>query len=454
MNRNRFDADKDVPAGTGPEADHTQRMCASFIVGEYLAVNALRDMYLLVEGPDCAHIKTQFVQGSHDWMSELTSVSGFHRIANTALHPDQMSASREEKLRESLLRLASHPRVPALALTSMPMAFVTGADYERLTVEVSEQSGKPVLHVPGKSLSGDWLDGYAEVLHALASRIDLQAANPDPERVAVVGYLFDRNEGDHTANVAEIKRALQALGLDPVSIWLCGQSYAELSAVRDAGTIISFPYGRRAARKLARRTGARLVETRLPFGLPAVEEWMRQLGEAFDRRERAEAFIDAELSRVIPRLEWVIPFLFQNRRLGYIGDPHLLPGLMSYAEMLGASLSFAVITNRPEHTRELPAEAREMDLLVYPKAKTFSRFLASRMRKENLDALVASDAGHLGGAVATLEIGFPSPGRHALYERPFLGFGGALAFADSLADRMHLHAASRPHGRRFSRVPE
>ena len=35
---------------------------------------------------------------------------------------------------------------------------------------------------------------------------------------------------------------------------------------------------------------------------------------------------------------------------------------------------------------------------------------------------------------AVVEFGFPSFGRHALYDRPFLGFGGFLAFAETLAD--------------------
>jgi nitrogenase molybdenum-iron protein alpha/beta subunit len=181
---------------------------------------------------------------------------------------------------------------------------------------------------------------------------------------------------------------------------------------------------------------------------------VRQLGEAFGKQNRAEAFIDSELSRAVPRLEWVIPFMFQNRGIGYIGDPHLLPGMISYIEMLGGSLRFAIITNRPDHTRDLPGEAENLDLLIYPRSKTFSSFLASRIGEGKVDALVASDTGHFGGSVPTLEIGFPSPSRHALYERPFLGFGGALAFADSLADRMQMHAVYRSRDRRSARVPE
>ncbi len=420
-----------------PESpDYTQPVGARFMTGVFLAVNAIRDLHLLVEGPDCIHIKTQFLQGNHDWLSTLTSVSGFHRIANTALHPDQMSGSRENAVRERLQTIASHPTVPAVALTSMPMAFVTGADYERLTAEVAEATGKPILHVPGRSLSRDWLDGYGEVLHALAGQLELRRGKSQPDHVAIVGYLFDRNEGDHTANLGELERILTGLGLNLVSVWLGGQRSSELAAVETASTIISLPYGRRAARTLARRLDARVIETSLPFGLPATEAWVRQLGTALGRQDQAAAVIDRELGRVIPKLEWVIPYVFQNLRVGYVGDPHLLPGLLSYLRVLGASLELAVITNRSAHTCELPAEIAELDLLVEPKISTLGKFLGDRLGRGSVDLLVGSDLGNLNCPVASYELGFPSPTRHALFDRPFLGFGGALALADSLANAM------------------
>jgi nitrogenase molybdenum-iron protein alpha/beta subunit len=420
--------------------DFTQPVGARFMTGVFLAVNAIRDLYLLVEGPDCTHIKTQFLQGNHDWLSTLTSVSGFHRIANTALHPDQMSGSRESAVRDRLQKIASHPTVPAVALTSMPMAFVTGADYERVTAEVAEATGKPIIHVPGRSLSRDWLDGYAEVQSALAGQLELRQSEAQPENVAIVGYLFDRNEGDHTANLQELRSILSGLGLNLVSVWLGGQHSNELAAVETAGTIISLPYGRRAARTLARRLGARLIETSLPFGLPATEAWVRQLGAEFGRPEQAEVIIDRELARVIPKLEWIIPFVFQNLRVGYVGDPHLLPGLRSYLGVLGASLDMAVITNHSRHTCELPADVAELDLLVEPRISTLGKFLGDRLGRQSVDLLVGSDLGNLNCPVASYELGFPSPTRHALFDRPFLGFGGALALADSLANAMTARA--------------
>ena len=100
--------------------DFSMRVGYTYLLGVYLAVNAISDAFLLVEGPDCTHMKTQYIQGNHDWLSTLTSVSGLHRVANTALHPSLMSESREANLRERLERMAAHPEVTGLLLTAMP----------------------------------------------------------------------------------------------------------------------------------------------------------------------------------------------------------------------------------------------------------------------------------------------------------------------------------------------
>jgi len=417
------------------QEDLSQRAIQTYMIGVFLAVNAIRDAYLLVEGPDCIHMKTQFIQGNHDWLSTLTSVSGYHRIANTALHPVQMTASREETLREFLGRIAERPNVPGVLLTSMPMAFITGSDYDRLCLDVSEATGKAVVHVKGKSLSGDWLDGYEETLLSLARQLDLSGGRPDSNKVAIIGNLFDRNEGDHRANVRDLRAMLGALGLETVTIWLEGRDFSELSAVRDAGTILSFPYGRRAARWVAKRTGAGLIECDLPFGLAATERWVRQLGDALGRENEAEALIDRELSEVVPTLEWVIPFFFENRRWGFVGDPHLANGLHEIAGTVGARLAFAVITNTPHHERELSRElVEEARVLVYPRQRTLSDFVHGAIQEDVVSLVVAHSDAMSSRYVAAVELGFPSMYSHCLYDRPFLGFHGFLALIDSMVN--------------------
>lgn len=441
------DADAGAVPGAGGAADpasqdHSQRITFTFMVGVYVATNAIRDAFTLVEGPDCTHMKTQYVQGNHDWMSTLTSVSGHHRIANTALHPVQMTKSREQAIETTLMRIASHPTVGGVMMTSMPMAVITGADYERLCRGVQQATGRTVIHVPGKSLSGDWMDGYAEVLISLARQLDLSGGTKDPRKVAIVGHMFDRNEGDHRANVRELRRILAALDLEPVSIWLEGQRFEQLRDVRDAGTILSFPYGRKAAQWLARRTGARLVACELPFGLTATENWVRQLGRELDREAAAEALIDRELAAIVPPLEFLIPYVFQNRCAGFVGDPHLARGFAETAALLGMQLDFAIVTNPKHHLAGLD---RVLDsgtlLLVHPRLKPLLDLMRSRIADHRVGLLVSSSAAV--GMVAkddlaTVEFGFPSFHTHALADRPFLGFAGILPFIDGMANALRM----------------
>jgi len=425
--------------------DFSMRVAYPYLLGVYLGVNAVRDAYLVVEGPDCAYMKTQYIQGNHDWLSTLTSVSGYHRVANTALHPSMMTAPREEPLREMLRRVAARPATGGTLLTAMPMAAITGADYDRLCREVARETRKDVVHVPGRSLSGDWLDGYDRTLEALARQLDLSGGRRRPRQVAIVGYLFDRNEADHTANLRVLREMCEALGLELVGVWLSGGRWAELRDVRHAGTILSLPYGRAAARRVARRTGAALVELPLPFGLRACEEWMRVLGERFGVLDRARAYVDRQLADLAPRLEWLIPFSFQNREAGYVGDPHLLPGFRDIVELLGARLRFAVITNRPAHLAAARPALEGIAALPWPKLRAYVRFLCRQLLERELHLLVANNYGTsvpLPDA-AVVEFGFPSVYAHALYDRPFLGYPGLLAFVDTLANALRQNDLAR-----------
>jgi nitrogenase molybdenum-iron protein alpha/beta subunit len=318
------------------------------------------------------------------------------------------------------------------------MASVTAVDYQRLCRDVSESSGKEVLHVPGLSLSGDWLDGYAQLLKSLAKNLELPKGKSSREKVAVVGYLYDRNEEDHAANLRVLGEMCTALGLELVSVWLSGQSWTELKKIKDAGTILSLPYGRAAARQIAKRTGAEIIELPLPFGLKATEHWMKTLGERFDATRPAQDYLDRHMASIAPRLEWLIPFSFQNLETGYVGDPHLLPGLRDIIELLGGRLRFAIITNRSTSTEEMQPHAEGIEVLVYPRHREFMRFLLANTLEHDVGLLVTNNYGAPFPLkeTAIVEFGFPSIFTHALYDRPFLGCPGFMALVDTLANAL------------------
>mgnify|MGYP001468163223 FL=1 len=148
------------------------------------------------------------------------------------------------------------------------------------------------------------------------------------------------------------------------------------------------------------------------------------------------------LSRIVPALEFVIPFVFQHRRVGYVGDPFLVRGLRETLELLGSELSFAVITHPRHHLAGL-AEALgpATERLEWPRFKEMIAFLRDRVASRNIHLLITHSGAIglvTGHSLATLEFGFPSFHTHCLADRPFLGFGGVLSFVDAMANALRM----------------
>lgn len=401
------------------------------MLGVYLAVNAVPDAFVLVDGPDCSLDKAHFIHGRHDWESTLLSVDGPHRVAFTGASVRGDATRHDAELSAAVERLDALPGCAAVILTGLPLCAITGADYGRLARDLSPRLKGAALAVAPDSLRGDWLDGYARTLTALAESLSLRPGRIRPGTAAVVGHLMDRNEADRRADAAELERLLSGLGLECVSVWLSGRPYADLRRVEEAEIIVSLPYAREAARLIAARTGAKLVEAPLPFGLPRTEAFVRAAAAASGREARAGDFIDAELRRVLPRLRWVYPHLFLGKRVSFAGDPHLLGGLLDIAADAGLEVAGAVVTARRAHgglveglrvLHEPPED--DPDML--------------RLMTEGVDLMLSCHLGVFsdGGSreVPVMEMGFPSDRHHAFFERPALGYNGYTGFIDRMAE--------------------
>lgn len=401
------------------------------MLGVYLAVNAVPDAFVLVDGPGCSLDKARFIHGRHDLESTLLGVDG-PRVAVTGACVDGSFARRDDAVAAAVLRLDSRPGCAAVLLTALPLASLTGPDYARVASELAPRLKGAALAVDPASLRGDWLDGYARTLTALAGAVKLRRGKKRRGAAAVVGHLMDRNEADRRADAAELERLVGGAGLECVSVWLSGRPYAELSRVEEAETIVSLPYARDAARLIARRTGARLVEAPLPFGPAAASAFVRAAARAAGRSARAEKFIAAELRRVLPRLRWIYPRLFLGKRVSFAGDPHRLPGLLDIAADAGFEVAAAALTARRAHGGLVEGlrvlhEPREDDADMLG-ALTGGVDLVLACRHP---ALAARRDGP-----PVMELGFPSDGHHALFERPELGFSGYAGFVDRMAEAL------------------
>ncbi|MBI5210173.1 MAG: hypothetical protein HY927_09415 [Elusimicrobia bacterium] len=419
-------------------------MTFPYNMGVLLAVNAVADAYLVLDGPGCSFYRGMMIHGRHDWASTLLSVTGHHRFQFCGVSADSIATSYELKVREVIRKVGELPHAKAVLVTSLPMCTVAGTDYGRLLN--AELKRKPGLVVPARALAGGWLDGYAATLDTLAEGLDLAGGRPRAGDVAVVGYFMDRGEGEHRGNVAELGRLCRGLGLRLVSTWLSGSTVSGLKRVRHARTIISLPHGRRAAAILARRVKAGLVEMDLPFGLAGTEAWVRRLGAALGRKRQAEAFIDKELGRAAARLEWVVPFSFLNRKVVFIGDPHLARGMAELCSEVGASLEAAFLTGRPEAAASNGRKGGRRPAQAAWEVEPHTALVRRRwdeLSRRGVDLLVGNTDAFslLKPGCACVEFGYPSISHHVLRDEPYLGFEGAVGFyqrmMNSLASPNH-----------------
>lgn len=417
---------------TNPLDEFTDRRVFPFMTGVYLATNAIADAYVVIDGPSCAFLKSEAVAGTHDATSTLHDVGGRHRVVHSNLELDSVIGGSARNVMNVVRKVHASGVAGAILVGALPMAAITGTSYEDLVEDAALEGGAPVLVLPVGSLDRDWLDGYASVLEALARRLDLPPAGTSPDRVAVVGCMHDRGEGDQRGNRIELVRICAAIGLELVSVWPDGGTVEDLRRAAGAGVVVSLPNGGRAGALLAARTGARLVEAEVPFGPAATADFVRLLGEATGRAAEAESFADAEVARVIERAKRVHSGRFAGRTTGFIGDPWMAPGFCDIAERLGLDLRFLVALARFRPGLEpgggrLPAGAPE--IAWQPRAMAFGEIVEG----SRVDLLVhpwLNDFGERGSGRA--ELGFPSRDTHFCSRRPFLGFEGFLHLADRM----------------------
>lgn len=400
----------------------------SFLTGVNLAVNAVLDAYLVVDGPNCVFFRTAQIQGNHDWNSTLVNCSGLHRVVDTDCTTERAAVGDDRLLISRLLKVDAQPDCRLILLCAMSMVMATGRQYDKILRDFAKQLEKTLVFIPPGSLEGDWLLGYSRTLEALAKEIPLDGdAERRADRVAIVGYLWDRNEADHRANLAELRRLLAGLGLELCSCWLSGGTVAELAAAARAGAILSFPYGREAAGILAGRTGARLVECRLPVGLEGTGAFLSTVGDALGRSEQAGALVERELAETVPKLQWILPHALLNRAVAVLGDPHLVRALADMAAESGCRVVLEAALGRSAEPGAHPEELRKK--------------LEDLHAGGSLDLEITNSMGlllfnPLADIVPFVELGFPSHHTHALHDEPYMGYKGTLKLVERMANAL------------------
>lgn len=417
------------------DQDHTD------LFGVFLGVHALPGAVLFLHTTVGCKFKTQMHLVDHDWFRE-----SHNQRLWTGVDDARLIAGSGRRLVE-FARTWYERRRPALAVVVTNAAVELSAfDVEAAVEELRRTLPCPVLLLKSPGYAGGLHRGYRRFLEAVWPLLSWERP-PRDDHVALAGYLFDRYEGDHAANLREIRRLLQALDLRVSGVAFGGQPYDDLRE--------SLPLARTVARLplawgLAPPAGRQAVDVDPPVGLAGSAAFLRAVGEAAGvDRDRVEALIDHEMARAVPLLAHVARRL-QGVCAAVFLDTAMAAAVTAFLLDLGLEVPFVALTDRDDADEErfLATLAR----LAPPGAPRPEVVLCGPSRNESLRRFFVLTADRevpvaVGSAVQRLvlnqhltfvvELGFPATARHVLYPTPFLGFNGAVALAQRVLDAAH-----------------
>ncbi len=420
-------------------------LCPVFSDGVYFAANAIADLALISDAPDCYMNKTTRISGSHDWFSTLARIPNPRHI-NTQLTIPVCSMGDTSSLEKALNQVGQDPAFSAIAVTASTMVEATHRDYDPIFEDAQDRYNKPVLPLVQGELQLDWLDGYGSMLSELAKRLPLPEAKPIPKTVAVIGYFMDRNESDHQANLQQIRLLLSMLGLTPGTIWFSGETCQELAQVAQAGILISLPYGRKAAQILARRTGSQVVEAPLPIGVEGCADFLRVVAEACNEQARAESIIETMEAEILPKLRIPVERYLLGKRFALMGDPYFIVALGEALRFFGAEIAATIATADKRHISADDQKEKYSSVKFDADFSDLINLLEIEYHLNQINALISPsfNTAHIKFPFAHIELGYHSYFTHHLLPMPFMGYDGVLGLVERIANALAHYEQMNP----------
>lgn len=440
--------------------DYAMKAGYGRLTGVSIACHAIRDAYLLMHvGVGCKNKVTHLL--AHDWEQHCNLRQGWTEVSDEDLI---MGSSRRigPYLRSWQRRMDSG----YVVVVSVTFLELTGEDVEGEIRRALDGAPVPVDLVAALGFDGDEFDGYASVASAVLARVDW--ARPVVRgQVSILGYFFDRYEGDHTGNMVQLAGLLTGVGATMGPVLFSGRTFAEHLDVATSEVLVTLPYlpaGEASVAAAAQTRGRRVVATDLPMGFAGTTRWLTTVGATLglDPR-RVAAYTEKREARARASVEKMYSRWSRNR-VAVFAEPPLAAGICAMLLELGMQPVLVGLRGKGLGGASYLRGVLERDELALPEGAevledpSLARIQSAVRRlleRGELDGVIgsATELNPIRTMDATqprartespvdepfvLEFGFPCLNYHALQQMPFMGYGGVVCFAQRMVDAPRL----------------
>ncbi|MDD3302448.1 MAG: nitrogenase component 1 [Candidatus Gracilibacteria bacterium] len=383
---------------------YSQIYGSPFLTGIFMGVNALEDVALFVDGPDCVFYKADMIYKTHDLFSKLKDASIDTKIYFSGIMPNKIVRGYDDEIKRKLTFIEKNNNFTLGIVTCMPVTGLIANQYENIYCDMQ----KDFIFIPSKT-DKFRLDGYGDLLKELAKYIKLDETKiKNKFGISIIGYLYDRNEGDCRGNIEEIKRLLNLIGVEINSIWLDGGKMIDLSKVELSSLIISFPYGKQATKILSKRMSIEYIDLEIPFGIKNTIKFIKQIGLKLGVDNKLiDEVIKSEFNEVKQKIDCLDSSKFIGKKFLYAGDTFLESGIIDIGNFLGMDHIKTYSYSGSKKAKESDHSKEEINLIIC-----------------NGEFEIKSDY--------KIEFGFPSYNKHYLVNTPYMGFKGILNFVEGI----------------------
>lgn len=385
---------------------YSQIYGSPFLVWVFMWVNAIKDVALFVDWPDCVFYKADMLYKTHDLFSDLKQASIDTKLYFSGVMPNKMVRGYNEDIKRKLSLISENPKFNLWIITCMPVTWLLATQYDNIYYDLI----KDFIFIPSYT-DKFRIDWYSIFIKELAKYMKIDETKEKKRlNISIVWYLFDRNEWDCIWNIEEIKRILSLIWVEVNTIWLNWWNLRELSNIEDSQLIISLPYWSQASIILWKRLNVDILNLDVPFWLRETIYFLEQI---WNKLWIDKNILNSVIKKEISFIKWKIDFLdekvFLNKNYIYAWDPFLEKWIIDIWNFLWMNHIFTYNYIWSKQLQE--SDSKTIDLIIW---NSESKLWINKH----------------------FEFGFPSYNTHFLMDRPYMWFKWLLYFIERLYIKM------------------